>query len=97
MEGFAAVNGLKRNWNEKEKRGSKKKGTKRTDNDIWNSFTFCIIVEGCILFGLPRVPTQISRERVVLPLLRAGRKLCGRPAGNGWDLEYYRKGVNTRS
>ncbi len=27
---------------------------------------------------------QISRERAVLPLLRAGvRKFCGRPAGNG--------------
>ncbi len=47
------------------------------------------VVEGCIGFGLPRDPTQISRERAVLPLLRAGlgewavSKFRGRPAGNG--------------
>ncbi len=29
-------------------------------------------VEGCIGFGLPRDPTEISRERAVLPLLQAG-------------------------
>ncbi len=42
-------------------------------------------VEGCIGFGLPRDPTQISREQAVLPLLRkevGGRKsLTGDPWG----------------
>ncbi len=57
-------------------------------------------LEGCIGFGLPRDPTQISQERAVLPLLRAGlggQKILRETRGEWWDLACNRNGVNARS
>ncbi len=57
-------------------------------------------VEGCIGFGLPRDPTQISREQAVLPLLQkevGGRKSLLETRGEWLDLACNRNEVNIRS
>ncbi len=56
---------------------------------LFGEFETSSELEGCIGFGLPwdpRDPTQISRERAVLPLLWAGvgsgkKKIEGDPRG----------------
>ncbi len=56
-------------------------------------------VEGCIGFGLPRDPMQISWERAVLPLRAGvgGQKIMRESCGEWWDLVCNRNGVNTLS